>query len=50
MDILMILVAVVAIFLILKIAFKVLKFALIIGIVLFVLYYLTNFGFLSGAL
>lgn len=50
MDIILILAAVAAIFFILKIAFKVLKLALVIAVVLFVLYYLTNHGFLSGIL
>jgi len=48
MDIILALAAVVAIFFVLKIAFKALKFILLAGIILFLAYYLTNFGFLKG--
>jgi len=50
MDIILILAAIVAVFFILKIAFKALKFVLLVGIVLFLVYYLTSFGFLKELL
>ena len=50
MDILAIFIAVVAIFFILKIAFKVLKFVLTLGVIALLLYYLMQFGFLSWLL
>lgn len=47
-DILIIVAAIVALCFILKIAFKVLKVVLFLGIVAIVLYYLSQFGFLKG--
>ena len=46
-DILVILAAIISIYFILKIAFKVLKLALILGVIAIVIYYLTEFGFLA---
>ncbi|HHU78633.1 MAG TPA: hypothetical protein GXZ29_07150 [Clostridiales bacterium] len=48
MDVLIIIAAVAAIFFILKIAFKVLKTVLLLGVAVLVLYYLVEFGFLKG--
>jgi hypothetical protein len=48
LDVLIIIVAVVAVFFILKIAFKVLKTALLLGVAALVVYYLVEYGFLSG--
>jgi hypothetical protein len=47
-DLLIIIVAIVAIFFILKIAFKVLKAVLLLGVIALVLYYLAQYGFLNG--
>jgi uncharacterized membrane protein (Fun14 family) len=47
-DILIIIGAVIAVIFILKIAFKVLKAALVLGVIALVLYYLTQYGFLNG--
>lgn len=49
-DILIVLAAIAAVFFILKIAFKVLKLVLLLGVVAIVLYYLSEFGFLNGIL
>ena len=48
MDVLIIIAAVVAIFFILKVAFKVLKTLLLLGVAALVLYYLVEYGFLQG--
>ncbi len=45
-DIIMIAVAIIAVYFILKIAFKVLKFALLIGVVAFLLHYFGVFSLL----
>lgn len=47
-DILVIIAAVVAVYFVLKIAFKVLKVVLLLGIAAAVVYYLTTIGFLNG--
>jgi uncharacterized membrane protein YjjB (DUF3815 family) len=47
-DILIIVVAIVAIYFILKIAFKILKTALLLGVAALVVYYLVEYGFLKG--
>jgi len=47
-DLLIIAVAIVAIYYIFKIAFKILKAALMIGVAALVLYYLAEYGFLKG--
>lgn len=49
-DILIIIGAIIAIVFILKIAFKILKAALLLGVIALVLYYLTQYGFLNGVL
>ncbi len=49
-DILVIVAAVVAVFFVLKIAFKVLKVVLLLGIAAAVVYYLFTMGFLNGLL
>ncbi|HHY82539.1 MAG TPA: hypothetical protein GX505_07655 [Clostridiales bacterium] len=49
-DVLIIIAAVVAIFFILKIAFKILKTALLLGVAALVVYYLFEYGFLKGLL
>ncbi len=48
MEVFIIIAAVVAIFFILKIAFKVLKTLLLLGVAALVLYYLVEYGFLKG--
>ncbi len=47
-DALVIVVAFVAIYFILKIAFKILRTALMLGVVALVVYYLVEYGFLKG--
>jgi len=49
-DVLIIIAAIVAIFFILKIAFKILKTALLLGVAALVVYYLIEYGFLKGLL
>lgn len=49
-DILIIIAAVAAVYFILKIAFKFLKTILILGVAALVVYYLFEYGFLSGLL
>ena len=49
-DILILIGAIVAVFFILKIAFKVLKVVLVLGVIALVLYYLVQYGFLNGFL
>ena len=48
MEVFIIIAAVVAIFFILKIAFKVLKTLLLLGVAALVRYYLVEYGFLKG--
>lgn len=47
-DLITIIIAILAIVLIMKIAAKVIKFALTIAVIGVVIYILTNYGFLSG--
>ncbi|HZK34405.1 MAG TPA: hypothetical protein VFD33_03745 [Bacillota bacterium] len=47
-DFLIIAVGIIAVFFVLKIAFKALKVVLLLGIAAVIVYYLTNFGFLEG--
>jgi hypothetical protein len=47
-DVLVIVVAFVAIYFILKIAFKILRTALMLGVAALVVYYLVEYGFLKG--
>jgi hypothetical protein len=49
-DVLIVIGAIVAIFFILKIAFKVLKAVLVLGVIALVLYYLVQYGFLNAFL
>ena len=49
-DIITIVLAIAAIYLIAKITFKVLKFFLMLAIICLVIYILANYGFLSGIL
>jgi hypothetical protein len=49
-DLLIIVGAIIAIVFILKIAFKVLKAVLVLGVIALVLYYLVQYGFLNGFL
>ena len=47
-DILILIAAVAAVFFILKIAFKILKTVLLLGVAALVVYYLMEYGFLQG--
>jgi len=47
-DVLIIVAAIIAMFFILKIAYKILKTALLLGIAALVVYYLMEYGFLKG--
>ncbi len=47
-DVLILIAAVVAVFFILKVAFKVLKTVLLLGVAALVVYYLMEYGFLQG--
>lgn len=49
-DIIIIIFAMVAIYLIAKVTFKILKFILMLAIISLVIYILTNYGFLRGIL
>ncbi|MGI6537688.1 MAG: hypothetical protein ACOX22_05015 [Caldicoprobacterales bacterium] len=48
MDLLIVIAAVVAVYFILKIGFKILKTALLLGVAALVVYYLIEYGFLQG--